>query len=92
MSIEVSKPAGDFSTPEEYEQALLALKEKLDAYYAGSGDSRMIEQEATLVLSRREKFPEVFERHRDIEPMLGDMLAERIRTKVFRPGPFPKGS
>jgi hypothetical protein len=74
-------------TGEEYEKELVALKKSL-ADSLGSPENfpgiESIEKIAAHILGQRSRFPDVFERHRDIEPMLGDIMSRRVQSDFFK--------
>ena len=71
-------------TGEEYEKELVALKGVLADCLEASEELFDIEKLAALILGQRNKFPEVFERHREVEPMLGDIMSRRVQGDFFK--------
>jgi len=71
-------------TPEEFQLHLGDLRERLVAYLErGEGKPAEILGEAEQVLALRGDFPEVWERHADVEGLVADLLAHRRQQKVF---------
>jgi hypothetical protein len=77
-------------TPEEYEKELSALREKLDECLDAPEDFESFEKVAAHILGQRERFPEVFERYRDVEPMVGDIMSRRVQSDFFKNFMKPK--
>jgi hypothetical protein len=71
-------------TPEDYEAELVALKNRLDAYLRSPEDFEGMEKLVEHILGQRNRFPEVFDRHRDIEPMLGDIMSRQVQSDFFK--------
>jgi hypothetical protein len=63
---------------------LKALKQRLKDYLEkGEGDEQKLMDECEKVVTLRDEFPEVYERHPDLEGLIADMLARR-QQKKFR--------
>ena len=71
-------------TAEEYEKELSALRDKLDECLGAPENFESFEKVAAHILGQRERFPEVFERFRDIEPMIGDLMSRRVQSDFFK--------
>lgn len=74
----------EYETPEEYEKALVELKEKIEAFSLETGDFKELENDAYLVMKQRDKFPDVYARYSDIEGLMCDIISQRTRTDTFR--------
>ncbi len=77
-------------TPEEYERELSALRDWLDECLGASEGFESVEKTAAHILGQRDRFPEVFERYRDIEPMIGDIMSRRVQSDFFKTFAPPK--
>jgi hypothetical protein len=70
-------------TPEEFELHLEDLCERIRAYLErGEGKYDRLRSQAEEVLSLSDEFPEVYERHTEVEGLIAAMLA-REKQKEF---------
>ncbi len=71
-------------TPDEYETRLVRLEERLSlCLHTGQMDDSLRE-EIELLIGMKEEFPEIFERHSAIEPLIGDILSSEVRNDFFK--------
>lgn len=69
-------------SPQEYELSLEALIDRIEAYLeTGQGDSEQIVREASELLELKEIYPEAMRRHRELEGLLGELLAKREQER-----------
>lgn len=74
---------GTSLTPQEFELHLNDLREKLVAFLErGEGKLGQLRKEAEQVLTLRDQFPEVYDRHSDVEGLVADMLARERQLQV----------
>ena len=71
-------------TPQEYEQHLVDLRDRIRAYFdTGEGSARDLEAEARKVFALANEFREVFDRHEEIKGLVGGLLARRQQEKAM---------
>ena len=71
-------------TPQEYELHTADLCERLKAYLErGEGDLGKLLKEAEEILSLAEQFPDVGERHPELEGLVAETLARRQQRKFM---------
>ncbi len=78
--------SGTSLTSEEYELHLKDLADRLRTYFeGGGGDIGGLLKDAENVLELREEFPDVFQRHEQVEGLVAELLArgqqERFRSQ-----------
>ncbi len=78
--------SGTSLTPEEYELHLKDLSDRLRTYHeGGGGDIGGLLKDAENVLELRDEFPDVFQRHEQVEGLVAELLArgqqERFRSQ-----------
>ena len=71
-------------TPQEYELHLKDLRERLHSYLKGGGENvdRLL-RDAESVLELAETYPHVFERYREVEGLVAEVLARRRQQKFL---------
>lgn len=73
-------------SPQEYEMSIQALIERIKTYLdTGQGDTEQILREAEELLEMRNIYPEAMHRHRELQGLLGDLLARREQERFSSP-------
>jgi len=71
-------------TPEEYEMDLRDLRDRLLAFLErGEGRLGQLKADAEKVLVLAQDFPDVYERYRDVEGMVAEMLARAEQRRYM---------
>jgi len=74
-------------TPQEFELHLKDLRERLIAFIeSGEGNAVELLREAEQLLALKDRFPQVYERHADVEGLVADVLARRRQQRVMGVG------
>jgi hypothetical protein len=69
-------------SPQEYELSLKALINRIKTYLeSGEGDTDQIIREAQELLEMKDVYPEALRRHRELEGLLGELLARREQER-----------
>jgi hypothetical protein len=75
--------AGAF-TPEDYELVLRDLEGRLEAFLLrGEGSRKELRREAEDALSLAAEFPQVYERHPQLEGLVAELLARQQQEKYM---------
>ena len=71
-------------TPEDYELALRDLEGKLEAFLQrGEGSRKALRRQAEEMLSLRDQFREVYDRHPGIEGLVAELLAREQQERYM---------
>jgi hypothetical protein len=74
-------------TPEEFELHVQDLRQRLQAFLErGEGSLPRLRKDAEEVYLLRSDYAEVFDRHPDLDGLVGEMLARREQRRFVAPG------
>ena len=71
-------------SPEEYELHLKDLSQRLEAFLHGNGgDAGRLLNLAEELIGMSDSFPEIYEKHRQIEGLIGETFARRKQQQFL---------